>query len=161
MKLSDLPKSGAIRFVRVPSRDWCLDQAISGRRRQQLLRGRTFTNIVKDIAKHATILMHKRTRIKRHPEYYRADITLQLKANIVDLFHNSASGYRAQYYYSTKIGEVANRYALTQLRVRVINLLSKSQKRTCPLWWVEKSLQLSEAKAWIHQGIWLRSPKKG
>jgi len=150
-----------ISFKRIPSKDWRISSAIDGRRRRELLRGRSFANIVKAIAKHATVLTHKRARIDASPEYYRAEVTLHVKAMMVDLFHNSCTGYRAQYYHSAKTGEVANRYALSKLGPRVIDLLSKRHKRTCPLWWVRKSLQLPAAKAWIHQGPWLRSPKKG
>jgi hypothetical protein len=147
-------------FVRVRSKDWCLAQTINRRRRQQLLQGRGFNSIVRGIVKQASILTHKRARIEKFPEYYRAEITLHLNAKIVDLFHNSAAGYRAQYYHSTRTGKAANSYTLSKLRPRVIDLLVKVHKRTCPLWWVEKSLQLPQAKAWIHQGRWIRSAKK-
>jgi hypothetical protein len=78
----------------------------------------------------------------------------------VDLFHNAATGYRAQYYQSVRTGEAANRYAVHQLAARAIALLGGAQKRTCPLWWVERSLLHREAKVWIHQGPWLRLARR-
>ena len=75
----------------------------------------------------------------------------------VDMFHNSVCGYRAQYYYSIKNGKRANRYAIDLLAPRITGLLSGANKRTCPLWLVEKSLSDFHAKIWIHQGRWLRS----
>jgi hypothetical protein len=147
-------------FARISSKEWCLGETIHGRRRQQLLYGPGFSNIVGVIAKQATILTHKRTKIKDYPGYYRVDITLQLDTKMVDQFHNSSAGYRAQYYRSAMVGKLANDYALSKLVPRVIKLLGKVCKQTCPLWWVKKSLQHPEAKLWIHQGQWLRSPKK-
>jgi hypothetical protein len=79
---------------------------------------------------------------------------------MVDLFHNSVAGYRAQYYRSVKVGKAANKHAIQQLGPRVMELLSREFKRTCPPWWVEKSLRHSEAKLWVHQGHWLRSPRR-
>jgi hypothetical protein len=147
-------------FVRVLPSEWCLSKVIHGRRRQRLLHGVGFASIVCQIAKQATVLTHKRTRIRDNPGFYRAEITLQMAAETVDLFHNSAAGYRAQYYRSAKVGKVANKYAIRQLRPRVMELLTGVYKRTCPPWWVEKSLRHAEAKLWIHQGHWLRSPRQ-
>ena len=78
----------------------------------------------------------------------------------MDLFHNSTVGYRAQYYHSAKAGQVANKYAIWQLSPRITELLSDLYKRTCPLWWVEKSVRHAGAKLWVHQGHWLRSPRR-
>ena len=147
-------------FVRVLPSEWCLSEVIYGWRRQRLLHGQGFASIVCQIAKEAIVLTHKRARIRDTPGYYRAEITLKMTAETVDLFHNSAAGYRAQYYRSAKVGKVANKYAIRQLGPRVMELLTGVYKRTCPPWWVEKSLRHSEAKLWIHQGYWLRSPKR-
>ncbi|MBH0199063.1 MAG: hypothetical protein HP497_06520 [Nitrospira sp.] len=147
-------------LVRISPKKWCLGETIHGRRRRQLLYGPGFPSIVGHIAKQATILTHKRTRIKKYSGYYRVDITLLLDAKTVDLFHNSSAGYRAQYYRSAMVGRLANDYALSKLVPRVVKLLGNVRKQNCPLWWVKKSLQHPEAKLWIHQGQWLRSPKK-
>lgn len=73
-----------------------------------------------------------------------------------DQFHNSKCGYRAQYFHSICNGEAANAYTLLTLAPRIKQLLTGHEKRTCPWWWVEKSLLDGEAKVWIHQGAWLR-----
>jgi len=74
----------------------------------------------------------------------------------VDLFHNSARGYRAQYYSSIKAGERANVYALRSLAARVVELSQAAPKRTCPPNFIARSIASSHAKLWIHQGLWLR-----
>jgi len=147
-------------FVRISPSEWVLDGKIRGRRRHQLLRGLGFAGIVSQVGKQATILTHSRKRIRDHPDYYRVEITLRVPPRTVDLFHNSAAGYRAQYYRSAAVGMTANQYAVRRLVPRITKSLKEMPKRTCPLWWVEKSLRNSEAKLWVHQGRWLRSPRK-
>lgn len=134
---------------------WDLNDKISRRRRRRLLCGLGFVDIVQSIAKQASVLTHKRKMIRDFRGYYRAEVTLEMPAEIVDLFHNSATGYRAQYYSSVKTSEMANRYAVRQLSKRVMQLLNGKHKRTCPPWWMEKSLLHPKAKIWIHQGRWL------
>jgi hypothetical protein len=58
------PKSRmASTFARVPPSEWCLGEGIPDRRRQRLLHGLGFASIVRHIAKQATVLTHKRTRV--------------------------------------------------------------------------------------------------
>lgn len=147
-------------FARISPKLWRLHSRVHLRRRQRLLHGLGFVAIVHNMVKQARVLTYERKKIRDFPGYYRAEITLKVVAETVDLFHNSAAGYRAQYYRSTRAGKIANDYALRKLVPRVIELLGKAHKRTCPPWWVEKSLRHPEAKLWIHQGQWLRSPKK-
>jgi hypothetical protein len=124
-----------------------------------LLHAPTFEEIVRQIGERSKILSHKRAILRDCAGYFRFEVTLEMSATIVDLFHNSAAGYRAQYYYGVKNGEAANEYAVRKLVPRIMQLLEGSQKRTCPLSWVEKSLLQPEAKLWIHQGSWLRLGK--
>src|SRR5262249_34022465 len=119
----------------------------------------TFQEIVSQIIKGSKISNHKRAALRCCPGYFRVEVTLEMSASIVDLFHSSAGGYRAQYFYSVKNGEAANEYAVHQLVPRVVELLNGRRKRTCALWWVERSLLQPEAKLWIHQGSWLRLGK--
>ena len=145
----------AIHFARISSKNWHLDKRISSRRRRRLLRGLGFVDIVRSITKQARVLTHKRKKIRDYKGYYRAEVILKIPAKTVDLFHNSAAGYRAQYYRSVKTGEIANEYAVRQLAVCIMQMLNGEYKRTCPAWWMEKSLVHPEAKLWIHQGRWL------
>lgn len=147
-------------FIQVSSREWLLGPGIGRRRRRRLLRGTTFSSLVRRIVGGFAILSHKRAGLRDYAGYYRAEVTLEVDAALVDLFHNSAAGYRAQYYHSIKTGESANEYAVRQLVPRVRQLLDGVRKRTCPAGWVERSLLHREAKLWIHQGPWLRHPKK-
>lgn len=146
-------------FTRIPPSEWSLSKRIHGFRRQRLLHGIGFAGIVRHVVKQVTVVTHKRKRIRDYPGYYRAEITLRVSSKTVDLFHNSAAGYRAQYYRSAKGGKVANKYAIRQIGPRVMELLRGAYKRTCPPWWVKKSITHSEAKIWIHQGHWIRSPR--
>ena len=145
----------ATRFARISSKHWRLHDRVHRSRRQRLLQGLGFVGIVRNIVREARVLTYKRKKIRDSPGYYRAEVTLEMPAETVDLFHNSAAGYRAQYYCSAKIGEIANEYAIRQLAPCVIQILNGNYKRTCPPWWMEKSLLHSKAKLWIHQGRWL------
>jgi len=147
------------RFQRVSSREWILGPCISGERRRHLLNGPTFHNIMQRICEDATIVAHKRRSIQDHRGYYRAELTLKLKAATVDLFHNAAGGYRALYYKGVGNGELANNYAVHRLIPVIVGRLKGKGKRTCPIWWLKKSLLHPEAKLWIYQGRWLRLAK--
>ena len=147
------------KFKRVLSHDWVLGHGVGRSRRRRLARATTFASLVRRIVGGLKILAQRRARLRDYPGYYRAEVTLKVDPTIVDLFHNSAVGYRAQYYQSVTNGESANKYAVQQLVPRIMQLLSAERKRTCPGWWVNKSLLHPEAKLWIHQGLWLRRPK--
>jgi len=147
-------------FQRVSSREWILRRSVSTERRKKLLRGPTFHNIVQRICKHAIVISHKKTKIDEHRGYYRAEVTLKLNATTVDCFHNSATGYRAQYYKAIRNGELANKYAVHRLIPVIVGRLNELEKRACPIWWLKKSLLHPEAKLWIYQGRWLRLAKQ-
>lgn len=143
---------------------WVLSNEIEKSRRQQLISGMPFEKIVERISKRAMVLSHRReklrSKLRSKPAYYRIVVELEMDSETVDLFHNSVCGYRAQYYHSIKNGERANKYATKLLASRITKLLSRKNKRTCPLWLIEKSLSDVHAKVWIHQGIWLRTEPK-
>ncbi len=82
----------------------------------------------------------------------RAILRVAVCPELVDLFHNSASGYRAQYYFSPKEGDRANRYALEAMIPRL-----RQACRSHHSWrMIEASLAHPQAKIWIHQGLWHR-----
>jgi hypothetical protein len=56
---------------------------------------------------------------KGEPEK-RAVVTIRTRPEAVDQFHNSSSGYRAQFYVSPALGESANRTAVEALSERVL-----------------------------------------
>jgi hypothetical protein len=144
-------------FVCVPKDEWRLAPSIGGARRQRLLGGTPFEEIIDSIARRARIVFHKRSRSKRRTDFYRVEMIMKLNRRTVDLFHNSQCGYRAQYYNHIDTGESANRYAIQQiLHTLKSSLVTNKLKPTCPWLWVERSLLDSEAKVWVHQGPWAR-----
>jgi hypothetical protein len=140
---------------------WKLRGDVRAARRQRLLQGPSYEEIVASIARETRLVFISRERLRRQPAYFRASITLHIKSSsTVDLFHNSARGYRAQYYRSIDAGKCANAYALKVWTPRVIEFLTQNPKRTCPPDWVAASLSDCAAKVWIYQGLWLRQAKK-
>jgi hypothetical protein len=155
MHLDSIAKTRS-NFARVSEDEWLLDDGIDNDQKMRLLRGTTFERIVDRIVEEGTVASHKREKAKSKPNFFRIVLTLEVDALTVDLFHNSVSGYRAQYYKNSRNGERANEFALRKLAPRIKELLGGQEKRTCPWWWVEKSLLDPAAKMWIHQGLWLR-----
>src|ERR671915_1186303 len=85
-------------FVYIRKDEWRLASSIGGARRQRLLGGIPFEEIIDSIARQARIVFHKRSRSKGRTDFYRVEMILELDFQTVDLFHNSSSGYRGQYY---------------------------------------------------------------
>ena len=146
-------------FVRIPPRERCLAASVGRARLAALLDGPSFGEIVKRVSARAELGRQWRQRASSQKGCYRACITLVLPKSTVDSFHNSASGYRAQYYQDPSLGDGANRYALELLVPRIEKLVHGREKRTCPWWWVERSLLDPSSKVWIHQGSWLRQAR--
>lgn len=146
-------------FVRIAPAKWRLGDGVPGCRRRKLLYGPTFQSIVRRIAAGLDVVSHKRASLRRCPGYHRVEVTLRVDADTVDLFHNSAAGYRAQYYSNVSTGEAANDYAVAWLTPHIVKFLHAAGKRSCPAWWAKNSLLQREAKIWIHQGSWLRLAK--
>jgi hypothetical protein len=142
-------------FYTVPRAEWRFGPGIDATRKRCLEAAESYGSIVSQIERQARLISHGREKGKKG-NYFRAWVTLSVPQDTVDRFHNSASGYRAQYYRSTHWGERANEYTLNRLAGPIVGLLNGVAKRTCPLWWVERSLLDPAAKIWIHQGRWLR-----
>ena len=84
--------------------------------------------------------IHAESSVQRKlDEFGRTVLTLTLASELVDLFHNGAGGYRAQFYESIRQDEQANRYILDRLS-HIDREILKSRT----------------AKIWIYQGQWLR-----
>jgi len=145
-------------FNRVPDSEWILSDTLDNARRQRLLSGMTFEQIVCVIFGSLQI---EKCICEPHSSQAgsRIVVTLKMDASTVDLFHNSASGYRAQYYCGVRKGEKANRYAVTELFSRVMELIAEEPNSPCPEL-VKKSLRSAQAKLWIHQGTWFRLKRK-
>ena len=84
--------------------------------------------------------------------FFRARILLRVKPETVDLFHNGAGGYRAQFYCGVRLGDKANRTLLDKLIPTIGKQCRNRNKWTCPPDFVKASIADGSAKAWIHQG---------
>ena len=135
---------------------WQLSAELSAERRSRLSRGPSFERTVERIAREMELLSISREQARRKPGYFRILVTLKVDPSTVDLFHNGARDYRAQYYSSIRTGERANVYALKILARRIVELSQMRPKRTCPPNFVARSIANPDAKLWIHQGHWLR-----
>lgn len=116
-----------------------------------------YEEIIREIAATCRVIAHRRDSSKKVRGAARVVVTVETAPRLVDLFHNSRAGYRAQYYSSPELGERANRYAVEQLTPIVLRQLHQAHKRSCPLDFVEASLSGLRTKVWIHQGLWLRA----
>ena len=155
-----LPNAIHATFVRVAPEEWNLSDQLPARRRRQLQSGPGYEQIVAKMVKEASLIDIRRERARGDAQFFRAVITIQVRPSTLDLFHNSASGYRAQYYRSAELGIQANSFAMHRLITRIHPLLDTKEKRTCPVAWVEMSLQDPDAKVWLRQGIWLRHARR-
>jgi len=140
-----------IRFVHVSPGIWQLTGDMSQ------LSSPGYERIIHRVAREVDVAGYRRQRAQRKAKCFRACVKLKCGAETISLFHNSRSGYRAQYYSSVASGEKANRFALAVLVPRVGELLRGKEKRGCSWSWMEKSLLDPTAKVWIHQGHWLRA----
>jgi hypothetical protein len=115
--------------------------------------------IVQRLNKEARLHDYKRQKVNRLRGSARAWVELVLQSDTVDLFHNAAAGYRAQFYIATEQGEAANRYAIDSLLITLKSLCDARPKSDCCWAFVEASLRHPDAKIWIHEGAWLSSNK--
>lgn len=152
-------RSPESKFFRAAPEDWRFGTLVEGRRVKRLHSGPSYEEILSRIAKRGKVLFHKRERARDKPSFFRVVVRLKVDGTAIDLFHNSVSGYRAQYFHNAELGERANLAALAQLAPIAVNAAMELPKRTCPAWWVEKSLLDSSAKVWVHQGLWMRHAK--
>jgi hypothetical protein len=143
-------------FGRVSTKQWRL--TLSKGRRQRLLSGVSFKEIISRISREATLLDCGTERKQKRANYSRAWFTLKVRASTVDLFHNASTGYRAQYYLGKALGAQANTYSVRTL-LPLLRTFLKTRKRHRPWTWVHRSLTESGAKIWIHQGLWFRYAK--
>lgn len=144
-------------FPVIPASAWNIARSVIGGQAAF-----TFERIATLVKKNTRVRLYRRQKKKnslREP-YYRVHIKLEVGRKTVDLFHNSRAGYRAQYYHSIRNGERANQYLIRQLYPRILDLLKKSHKKTCPPSFIRASLLGPHSKVWIYQGSWLRTARR-
>ena len=142
-------------FRRVSNEEWRLGSNLNHGRRERLLTS-SFETIVDGIVDHMQLCYYKRESVKAHPGSNRVTISISVPESVVDLFHNGAGGYRAQFYVGITEGERANRSVIDALLPILKPRVEADPKRGCPWVLVEASLSDVDAKVWIHQGSWLR-----
>jgi hypothetical protein len=145
-------------FVRVPSDQWRIHE--SGRTTSTLQSGPEYEEIVRLIASTAIVLDYQRQGRRGLARQNRVILRFAVDKRLVDLFHNAATGYRAQYYASPELGDEANTLVVRALAARAATILAGHSKRTCRLDWLKASLEQPSAKVWIHQGVWLRHARR-
>jgi hypothetical protein len=145
-------------FVRVSSDEWRINE--DGRTASMLHSGPEYEGIVQLIVSKAAVLEHRCERLRGRPSYNRVVVRFEVDKDLVNLFHNAATGYRAQYYASPEIGDQGNAHMVRSLAARTETLLSGRSKRTCPIEWLKLSMEHPSAKVWIHQGVWLRRARR-
>src|SRR3954470_314766 len=147
-------------FVRVSESDWMLSRQLAPGRRRKLLQAPQYEQLINGLIQRMSLVKVAREKSRDVPGYFRAVVTIRVRATALDLFYNAASGYRAQYFQAADLGTLANRFALDRLLRRLTASVAAADKRTCPADWVAKSLSDPDAKLWPHQGIWLRYARK-
>lgn len=108
-------------------------------RRQNLFSdGLCFEELVEPVLRGIVGIELKRERCLKNASYFRASVILELRdTEVVQLFHNSRYGYRAQYYSDAKLGEEANRFWVKMATPRIIDWLYAHPKRSCRPSWIE------------------------
>jgi len=145
-------------FLTVSETEWKLSRGIGAARRRRLLET-SFDTIVQQVTAQAQLRSYGRHQIKEYPGSKRVQFELVLPSLTVDLFHNAAGGYRAQYYIGIQQGEEANRHIIACLLEKIKRLCSEEIKRSRRWEFIEASLRDPDAKLWIHQGTWMRYRK--
>jgi hypothetical protein len=141
-------------FEIVPAEEWQLADRIGSERKRRLLQT-DYSSIVERIADQIEMKECEREQSKCISGTSRIKIKLALRAQTVDLFHNGAGGYRAQFYLGVKEGEKANRFLIDHLIDRLKTLCATGSGEKVGLDFIEESLRHAEAKTWIYEGAWL------
>jgi hypothetical protein len=142
---------------------WLLDSSVNSCRRAALIDGRGFDRIVADVLESLEIVdirfkplkNDKNKSLKRGERDKRAVVKLRSSPEAVDQFHNSSSGYRAQYYVSTELGANANRMVVEALSARILEFAERVDLPKVSPSLLSTSLHHPQSKVWIHQGPWL------
>lgn len=142
-------------FGRVSDCEWKLSSNMDKSRRELLYASGCYEVLLEKLLEEATVVAVKRERARQLRIYRRVVLTLRVEPGVLDLFYNSPSGYRAQYYLSTELGARANRYAIDKLVAVLLVKAGHIKKRGLNWEWAKQSLMDSDAKLWPHQGLWL------
>ena len=148
-----MPMSRA-EFACIDPTIWRLSNDIGPKWRTVLLDAIAYEQVIEKVASEAQVVELHRNQAEECPGYYRALVTIKVSPKACALFHSGCSGYRAQFYQNTAIGERANRLAVETLLQAIDSQLGET--RSMSRAWIQASLSGSATKSWIHQGPWLR-----
>jgi hypothetical protein len=144
------------RFALVPLGQWPIPTSVGLERRQLLLGPISFPRIVDMIGEQIRIDRIKREPSRDNPPNYRYVVEIAVCPSIVDLWHNSRGGYRAQYLLSPACGEEANGYAFERLLPVVERCIERDAIRRRHWEKASQSIRHKSTRLWIHQGTWFR-----
>lgn len=147
-------------FVSLPQDTWRIHSRVPKRLRTLLRSGLTYERIVRNLITSAQVTDLVFEPLTDEPNYRRIRVSLCAPAQLVTTFHSASSGYRAQYYESPKLGDEANRYALSQLHQLVMRRVREQFGMTECTNRCRASLGDAEAKIWIKEGVWWRHAGK-
>jgi len=145
-----------ISFARIPVEIWQLRSLDDCDRRRRLIQSAPYPQLVRRLAARSEVLRAVLVAAKSEPRALRLEATLLVHADDLDLFFNSCTGYRAQYYEAEALGDAANRIAIEAILSSLISraLYPRTRKPAGEV--ARASLEAPAAKLWIHQGSWLR-----
>lgn len=152
--------SVVLTWGRVEPGEWVLSQGVGGARLRRLLCAPEFPKVVRRLLSGARVQGVVRERLGSARDCARVVVCLAVGREILDLFHNSSSGYRAQYYRGPACGDAANDFVLEMLGAQVPALLRSLPGWEAAIEWAQASMRAPGAKVWIHQGLWLRHAKR-
>jgi hypothetical protein len=144
------------RFGLAPIAKWRLQGRVSKKQRVRILSSTPFVTIVKSLAKCATISSFESERMLENTQYKRIKLIVSANAGVVDAWHNSRGGCRAQYYLSPRLGVAAERDALDALLPLIKSSIKGDPRSSLFL----VSLKDQNAKIRIFGGQWIRRPRK-
>ncbi|MGE0800955.1 MAG: hypothetical protein AB7G13_33005 [Lautropia sp.] len=147
-------------FVRQPPEIWIISDRTEPNRRNHLLHGPDYSDIIAMMASSCMEVEASREGMKSNRQIRRLHARLTFPEELVDLFHNGSAGYRAQYLASVELGKLANDLAVKSFSRCVLDALAERPKRTLADEWSLRSLQSPGAKVWIHQGPWFRAASR-
>ena len=136
------------------SRDWIFTtDRVCDKRRLYMEESRSVKDVIEAVADDANGITYrpKRGTIDAKGQT-RAEFRFSVTPRTYDIFFNSSSGYRAQFYYDQGRGMQQNRAILTSLRPILLSAVSANNPHeTFTIAHVERSLDLPSAKIWINE----------
>jgi hypothetical protein len=138
------------KFIVAPSSIWNLSDRIVGDRKSRLLTF-AYDRIIGDLVSDFEVDEVRCVRSWKRPECHRIEIAIFVPSRIVDVFHNGAGGYRAQFWRSPQLGEMGNRTVLDMIALRLAKL--RRGRRDIDFLWptLFSSISSAAAKIWIQE----------